>query len=160
MNTATLDTTSGRTAIARQKPSLPLRWLINHNYIKFMFRQSILDYGCGRGRDVDYLGSIGAHAVGFDPNQTDFNVLNDTAHYDVVLCTYVLNTVSPEVQREITWELTRIASESINPTDIYVTVRRDIPKEGTRTQRWVELSGVWRSIRRTSGYEIYHLNIR
>jgi len=87
-------------------------------------------------------------------------VLNDTAHYDVVLCTYVLNTVSPEVQREITWELTRIASESINPTDIYVTVRRDIPKEGTRTQRWVELSGVWRSIRRTSGYEIYHLNIR
>jgi len=95
-----------RTAIARRKPSLPLRKVID----RFSKVDKILDYGCGRGFDIEYLKSLGYDAYGYDPYFSKYNhpeiLTPDT--YDVVLCFYVLNIVLPEDRHKILENIKRV----------------------------------------------------
>jgi len=95
-----------RTAIARRKPSLPLRLVID----RLSKTDKILDYGCGRGFDVEYLKSLGYDAQGYDPYFSKYNhpelLTPDT--YDVVLNFYVLNIVLPEDRHKILENIKRI----------------------------------------------------
>jgi hypothetical protein len=155
-----------KTAIRRGGPSAPLK------YIEGMYdanaitegetlkgrirtrRWRVLDYGCGRGEDADYLG-----ADKYDPfSYPD----RPEGIYDVILCTYVLNVVEESVQREILTDILGL----LNPVGgiAYFTVRRDIPKEGVDRdgyrQRYVELSPRDRLLPlhlEKNKYEIYYV---
>jgi hypothetical protein len=74
--------------------------------------------------------------------------------FRTILVTYVLNTIPPSEQCAV---LNCVSDRIRIGGNVYVTVRRDIPREGTKTQRWVELDAPWKSIRKVSGYEIYRM---
>lgn len=67
-----------------------------------------LDYGCGRGGDVDRLASQGLGVVGWDPH---FRAETPLEGADAVLLTYVLNTIESVSERIATvaaaWRLTK-----------------------------------------------------
>ena len=97
-----------KTAIARKKPSLPLRLVLNELHGK------ILDYGCGRGTDVNYLKSLGYDVYGYDLYWSEWyhpELLTDNT-YDVVLCFYVLNVVPPWDREKILENIRRILKPS------------------------------------------------
>jgi ATP adenylyltransferase len=134
------------TAIKRNKPSAPVKWLFYNMYL----RGSILDFGCGRGDDVGYL-----NAEGYDPYWApDTDLLN--RKYDIVLCTYVLN-VLPATKRKV---ILREIKNLLNDTGLaYVTVRRDLKHSIVETSRsrqyYVQIKAP--IIRQTSQYCIYQI---
>lgn len=58
----------------------------------------ILDYGCGRGDDVEALRKVGREAYGWDPHFDQFRLQGRKIAdgFPTILCTYVLNTVPLE----------------------------------------------------------------
>jgi hypothetical protein len=121
--------TGARTAIQRKGPSLPCKRL----YADGKIFGRVLDFGCGKGADVKYLGSFGYRIGGFDPAHQP---LIPAGKFDTILCTYVLNVVPPKTQAQILIDLRRFMTRD---TYCFITVRRDIPRKGTKTQWWVKL---------------------
>lgn len=108
---------SYKTAISRKTISAPLKYLLSKNLINK--NQTILDYGCGRGKDVQWLNENGYNVRGFDPHwNPDKDALNQK--YDVILCTYVLNVVDGKIRKNIIKDLTNLGKCA------YYTVRRDV----------------------------------
>jgi len=118
---------SRRTAIARKTPSVPLRWLLQKGLINP--QQRILDYGCGRGVDVEYLRSQGFKEVqGYDPYQPawdDPRVLK-IKYYDVVLNFYVLNVLPPKYRSSVLQNIWRVLKDG---GTAYIAVR-DVTESG------------------------------
>ena len=146
---------SGKTAIARGTGSLPTRWLRS----KGLIEGSVLDYGCGKGADVDYLRNFAMFVNGYDPNhRPDDSVLQ--YKYDTVLCQYVFNTLPKEYEDQLLDKLSQcLAIGGV----AYISVRRDIKHEGmTRRgtyQRHVKLEDYKdvECIRDCASYAIYEL---
>jgi len=74
-----------RTAKARKEPSYPAKMF--EAYFEEQQVKKILDYGCGKGRDVDALVEWGYDAVGYDPN---FKPEAPNGKFDAVMLNYVL----------------------------------------------------------------------
>ncbi len=103
------------TAIARNKPSVPARWLAaNH-----LLTGQCLDYGSGRGTDA-----LTYKMDAYDPH---FKPEFPTKLYDTITCTYVLNVVPLQTQYDIMSKVSALLKEG---GTAYFTVRRDIPKKG------------------------------
>jgi len=86
---------SKNTAISRTSPSKPIRTLVKNKKLNGY----ILDYGCGRGIDVQYLNQIdGIKCYGYDIYYQP--TLPTRSYYDVILCTYVLNVINQVNIRE------------------------------------------------------------
>ena len=78
-----------------------------------------LDYGCGRGFDADFF-----HMDRYDPH---YSPRKPTKKYDTISCNYVLNVVSQFDGDNILEEIKGL----LQPSGFaYITVRRDIKKEG------------------------------
>ncbi|PEG34370.1 ribosomal methyltransferase [Mycolicibacterium agri] len=94
-----------RTAIGRGDLSMPLRQSLRDGLIRT--GTSVLDYGCGRGQDVDRLRRMGFEVVGWDPFYAPDAQLRVS---DVVLLNYVLNVIEDANERrrtlEAAWALT------------------------------------------------------
>jgi len=149
MNIEQLSDVYGKTAMSRDGPSRPLKWLLKNKNLIWEFGDNnyILDYGCGRGKDVQHLENLIKEISnlpelivrGYDPNYSSFGSW-DMYYYDTILCTYVLNVVGPEEEDEIirilNWKKLDQRSR------IFLSVRRDLPKEGRKGrgcfQRYVE----------------------
>ena len=137
------------TAISRKGPSLPLM----HVWEKYgpLDGFSVLDYGCGRGADVEWLRSQGVEVHGYDPHYAPEKPLGE---FSVALCTYVLNVLDPEVAGMVIAKVMRHVKRG---GVAFFTVRRDIKKEGFTskgTQRWnVELP--FKVEKKTNKYCIY-----
>ncbi len=127
-----MDLNSRRTAITRTKISTPLRMLLEGREIELFPSYSVLDFGCGKGFDADTLGYRK-----YDKYHWDDPTALKPDHYSYVLCTYVLNTVSEETQKQILRQIHCVLNKSHGAT--FITVRRDIPREGTPSQRYVRL---------------------
>lgn len=82
-----------RTAIGRNRLSLGARAAFEDGVLE---GRSVLDYGCGRGTDARHLTSLGVPAHGWDPHYYPDAPLEIR---DVVLLTYVLNTIEVENER-------------------------------------------------------------
>jgi len=85
-----------KTAIARTQPSYP-----TSHFVKVLKRQGakrILDWGCGRGRDVDWLTRQGYEVFGYDPH---FKPVMPTGTYDAVICNYVLCVLPPDKRDDV-----------------------------------------------------------
>lgn len=119
------------TACPRRKPSVPMRWLEKHNLLVGY----MLDYGCGRGYDAQHYGMQFV-----DPNWfPDVPFDNRDNIYDTIVCNYVLNVVTKEVQDFIISEIKRM----LRPDGIaYITVTRHISEDTQGkgcVQRFIEL---------------------
>ena len=138
-----------KTARVRSKPSAPAKWIYDN--IGFDL-DATLDYGCGRGKDVEYFG-----IRGWDING-DHEPLTGHDDFTTILCSYVLNVIPTEeermqvishIKKHLTWDGTA-----------YLTVRNDKQhlngwtKIGTY-QTFVDLP--LPIVHKTSGYIIYKL---
>ena len=138
------------TAIARNMPSVPARWLSANNLLK----GKCLDYGSGRGQD--------ALTYNMDEYDPQFQPKFPTELYDAVTCTYVLNVVPYWIQEDIIKKVTALLNEG---GTAYFSVRRDIPREGIQgnnlkdyyRQYYVTLLLPCVGIREISTYAIYKL---
>jgi hypothetical protein len=120
-------TASFKTAIARRGPSVPATVLTP--FIERVVAQgaggpsvrAVLDYGCGRGADVDYFHSLGIDAVGYDPHpQFGFAEL-PTGLFMVVTLIFVLN-VLPSVDARL--EVLRTAAARLAPDGALIVATR------------------------------------
>lgn len=121
--------TPAMTAISRRTASAPLRRLLKDGRIT----GRVLDFGCGRGRDVEELVAQGYDAWGYDPH---WSPERPEGTFDTVVCTYVLNVLPPEGARAVL-DAIRLLLRSPTGT-AYITVRRDL-KEWKAPQRFVAL---------------------
>lgn len=148
------------TAKEREKQSFPISWLHKKGFIK----GTVLDYGCGHGKDVEFLKSKGLKAVGFDPH---YKNEYPNGKFDTITCIYVLNVVNTITQSDILMSVSELLKSG---GKAYFVVRRDITKEGFRMhyvhkkptyQTNVKLP--YKSIYQSESCEIYeyeHLNLR
>ena len=141
-----------KTAISRSKPSAPAQWLYDNRSVPA--DRSVLDYGCGRGKDVDHF-----YWEGYDPNSPDEELrLPIAGEFDTILCTYVLNVIENEWERKDV--LTMIRTLLSKDGTAYITVRNDKKNLNGLTSR-----GSWQGhiqldlpiVRKTSSYIIYEL---
>lgn len=83
-----------RTALTRADLSAPAKLLERLGYLDG--KRSVLDYGCGRGGDVERLAARGVDVVGWDPHFAPDVRLRKA---DLVLCLYVLNVIADREER-------------------------------------------------------------
>src|SRR5688500_4092805 len=114
MSEPTLD--RGLTAMYRSRVSKPVSIALADRLISP--GQSFFDYGCGRGTDVAYLGSIGIDASGWDPVHAPSRPLRTA---EVVNLGYVVNVIESRAERE---EVLRKAW-SLAQTALIVSARLD-----------------------------------
>lgn len=118
------------TAISRNKASSPARWLWKNEYIN---SNKTLDYGCGKSLDHALLGS--------DKYDPYYHPKIPKKKYDTILCTYVLNVIPKEEQKETLIKIKKLLTKK---GKAYITVRRDIKREGHKSpfcyQRYVKLN--------------------
>lgn len=140
------------TAIARNKPSAPMRWLAeNSSALETWMRK--LDYGCGKGFDAERYDMFK-----YDPHYYPDKCLDYTGKYDTITCNYVLNVI--ESDDEVNKVLAHIRS-LLKPDGVaYITVRRDVKQPG-RTKRGtyqrdiqLDLESVYH---KKNQYEIYRM---
>lgn len=86
-----------KTAMARRGPS-PFARSIEKSHRHEGVR-SVLDYGCGRGADVDYYRRIGLVADGYDPHSSFEWHVQPQGTYDLVTIVFVLNVLPDPWQR-------------------------------------------------------------
>lgn len=147
------------TAKKRDKPSLPLRILIT----KKLISEKVLDFGCGHGKDVDFLQSEQINATGYDPF---FFPNYPEKKFDTIICFYVLNILLPEEQAHVIMSISELLHYG---GKAYFAVRRDIkkndfifnPKYKVKTYR-CNVTLPFKSIYRNENTEIYeyqHYNV-
>lgn len=106
-----------KTAMYRKVPSVPAKLAIEKHLPKLGFT-SILDWGCGRGRDVAYFKEQGLACEGHDPY---FSPDIPTGPFDFATCSYVINVIASPKERKKC--LTDIA-DLLNPDGyVLVTIR-------------------------------------
>ena len=82
------------TAITRNCHNVPYVYFLENKVITE--KESILDYGCGKGFDVENLKENGYNIEGFDLYQENYNtpaLITPDKTYEVVTCNYVINVV-------------------------------------------------------------------
>jgi len=91
----TMDATEIRpenTAISRSCVSKPTRLLRRHH---LRLDQRVLDFGCGRGKDVEWLRNEGFDADGYDIAAKFGATVRPKRLFDVVMAIYVVNVLDP-----------------------------------------------------------------
>ena len=90
-----------KTAIARSKPSVLANFLVNDKFINNLGSvKRILDYGCGRGVDVNFYNNKGFNAYGYDPYEPyGFSKL-PKGNFDLVTVVFVLNVLASTTERQ------------------------------------------------------------
>ena len=86
-----------RTALSRDRLSLPLFLLSKHGYLDGKF--TVLDFGCGRGDDLRELEAHGIDCIGWDPN---FLPETELENCDLVNLGYVINVIEDKDERDQT----------------------------------------------------------
>jgi len=110
------------TAIERDKMSYPSRILLKEKLIN----GKVLDFGCGLGKDVETFKEKGFDIQGYDPHYFPNYPLEQ---FDIIICHYVLNVIFPKEQSIVIHEISKLLKKGGRA---YLTVRRDIKKEGFR----------------------------
>jgi DNA phosphorothioation-associated putative methyltransferase len=85
--------------MAREAMSRPVRLAVEHGVIRK--GRGVLDFGCGRGADVDALKAVGISATGWDPMHRPDGRRRKTS---VVYFGYVVNVIEDPIERAATLE--------------------------------------------------------
>lgn len=114
---------SGKTAITRKTYSAPVKKLIALKVFDYRHKGfKVLDYGCGKGKDVELL-SIDYPHLRIDEYDPNHRKLDTFPPYDLIFCNYVLNVISLGKVREFL--LQEIRNFLKDSGVAYVTVRND-----------------------------------
>lgn len=140
------------TAITRKTLSTPARYL----YAQNLLVGSVLDYGCGRGSDVQLLrGLLPAQVEGFDPyHRPEMPV----GLFHTITCNFVLNVIPDEAERR--GVVSAIQAKLADNGVAYISVRNDKralngwTAKGT-WQGYVELP--FEVVSKTAGYVMYRV---
>jgi len=86
-----------KTAISRKEPSFPAQIAVKKRLIK----DPIFDWGCGKGRDIEYFKNLGFEAEGWDPKfKKDAPPENfEAGKFNFVTLIYVLNVIPEREER-------------------------------------------------------------
>ena len=133
---------SFKTAIARPGPSAPAKKLtpcIQRVLAESSLNPSVravLDYGCGRGADVNYFRSLGIDAGGYDPHAPFGFAESPTGMFMVVTLIFVLNVL---LTVEARLEVMRGAAARLAPEGVLIVatrstaaIRREAARNGWR----------------------------
>lgn len=111
-----------KTAIARSSPSPAARLVVSGVFSELLGKNfKILDYGCGRGRDIEFYREKGFAAEGYDPYPQFGFTQQPSGLYDLVCVVFVLN-VLPNI-----WErllVIKKASEFLKQGGLLLLVTR------------------------------------
>lgn len=106
---------SHKTVITKNTLSDPTRYLLENNLLV----GDILDYGCGKGFDADYL-KCDKYDSYYFPNFP-------TKKYDIIICNYLLSVLSISEEKSIIENIQSLLTN--NKSKAYIAVRRDIKNE-------------------------------
>jgi SAM-dependent methyltransferase len=132
------------TAIVRVASSLPLRAALE----LMTPGERVLDFGCGRGKDVEELAAQGYRAEGFDTHGPFGLARRPTGAFDVVLVIYVVNVLGHRSDRV---EVLRDAWSLVRPGGgLFVASRGAAEIAGEAAKKgWPRVSdGFWSNQRR------------
>lgn len=125
MDNLKLNSYSHITAKEREYLSFPAKLLLN----KKLLIGDVLDFGCGFGKDVEFLKEKGINIVGYDKHYFPQYPIDK---FDTIVCFYVLNVLLPEEEADVLMEV----SQLLKPTGkAYFAVRRDLRYEGFRIHK-------------------------
>jgi len=113
------------TAKKRDKLSYPARVVMKKNLLK----GKVLDFGCGFGKDVEFLKAKGVDITGYDKH---YFPSFPQEKFDTIICFYVLNVLLQEEKSMVLMELSQLIK---NTGKVYIAVRRDLKYEGFRTHK-------------------------
>ena len=102
----------------RKRPSLPLRFLLKNKKLQ----GKILDFGCGLGKDVEYLHSNKSIVKGYDPF---YFPEYPQEKFDTIICFYVLNVLLPDEQAHVIMAISELLK---NGGKAFFAVRRDVKR--------------------------------
>jgi SAM-dependent methyltransferase len=141
------DPTSRETAADRDRESVPAR-IVAHRPRP----ARLLDFGCGQGRDLEYYRSLGISAEGYDPHWQPRELNAWAGAFDLVVCTYVLNTLPPEPRAAALADIRRVLAPGGR---VIISVRDAAEVERERRPTWVRQLDGWRTHRGTfqKGFE-------
>ena len=150
---------SHKTAIARTAPSVPAKYVIKTLLPQLGVTRivtSILDWGWGRGKDVEYYKEHGLLCVGYDPYWRGGEMTSDPYmphKFDLVTCSYVLNVISAGERKTV---LQLIKQRICDGGHVLITMRpiKEIEKKSHSWQRhgdgYITSSGTFQSAVPTS----------
>lgn len=112
-----------KTAIGRKGPSVPARRFAIHILSQNALRSaSVLDWGCGRGADVEWFNHLQFDGRGYDPLfRPRVSYRNTRPRFDYVTCFYVLNVIPTQKGRIET--IKEAAHHLANDGKMFIAVR-------------------------------------
>jgi len=149
-----------KTAISRAKVSVPTKWAFLQGIVKSGSR--VYDWGCGKGKDSEWLKEQGCIVTSYDPFYAPENDPDsvDFSKIDVVICNYVLNVIECPQSRI---DLVESIAKSIGNNNIQLVIsarpENQINKEAIKNG-WKEYSDGFITSRDTfqKGYSLEGLN--
>jgi DNA phosphorothioation-associated putative methyltransferase len=141
---------SKRTAISRRKPSRPLKAALKLGAIQ----GKVLDFGCGKGRDVAELSELGYKVVGYDPN---FRPAKPRGKFQTVLMTYVVNVLKAKQRNlalQAAWGYVKKGGRLIVTARSEREIEEAATKGAWKTVAWGYVTGANTYQR---GYTLYQL---
>lgn len=115
-------------------PSVPCQYLVSNNLINKS--DKILDYGCGRGGDIEFLKSSGFENVDcYDLEKkrysdgTYIEIINPQekiGYYDVIMCNYVFNVLDSGIRGKVFNNIDMLLK---NGGTAYIAVRGDVRQD-------------------------------
>ena len=134
-----------KSAIHRSKPSYSARTIEKRSLVK----NHVFDYGCGTGKDAEYLKSKGYKINFWDPH---FHNEKDPSKYpphsfDTILCTYILNVIQKDERIDVIAKIGKL----LHPKgSIFFTVRTDSEiSYQVKRSNWIKQNDGWISKRGT-----------
>ena len=116
-NNVKLTTKRGNTAISRQSMSRPMAKMLKASMFD---NKRVLDYGCGKGFDVEQLKSLGFDITGYEPFASDKYLQVPSGKFDIITNNYVLNVIeNPEERKELIEKMKKMSKV------VVITVRSD-----------------------------------
>jgi SAM-dependent methyltransferase len=129
------------TAARRHRESVPARIVAHRKRPR-----RLLDFGCGKSVDVEYFRSFGIDAEGYDPHYRPIDLPPLRGAFDLVVCTYVLNTLPPSARAEALAQMRRLLSARGR---LVISVRDRVEVERERRPDWQPEADGWRTHRGT-----------
>jgi len=105
-----MDIERHKTAISRSNVNVPTRWAFDQGVITS--KSNVYDWGCGKGKDSEWLKEQGCDVISHDPFHAPENDPDsvDFKNIDVIICNYVVNVIEcPQTRIDLIKKMKDIA---------------------------------------------------
>jgi len=134
-----------KSAIHRSKPSFSARTIEKRGLVK----NHVFDFGCGTGKDAEYLKSKGYIVNFWDPHfHNEKPPSKYSSHsFDTILCTYILNVIQKDERIDVISKIRKL----LHPKGhVFFTVRTDFDiSYQAKKGDWIQKNDGWISKRGT-----------